>query len=136
MVKPSTVQTVLSVALSHAWSIHQLDVKNSFLRGTLSETVYCMQPSGFVDSAHPDHVCHLNRSLYGLKQAPVPSRLASHLISCLLALLVLGPTLIYLSIGVVQSLHTCSYMWTTSSSLCLLIRCSIGSLMLSLQNFP
>ncbi|KAK1629158.1 hypothetical protein QYE76_003473 [Lolium multiflorum] len=25
---------------------------------------------GFVDSAHPDHVCLLSRSLYGLKQAP------------------------------------------------------------------
>ncbi|KAK1650367.1 hypothetical protein QYE76_068172 [Lolium multiflorum] len=27
-------------------------------------------PTGFVDSAHPDHVCLLSRSLYGLKQAP------------------------------------------------------------------
>ncbi|XP_051221262.1 uncharacterized mitochondrial protein AtMg00810-like [Lolium perenne] len=25
---------------------------------------------GFIDSAHPDHVCLLSRSLYGLKQAP------------------------------------------------------------------
>jgi hypothetical protein len=32
--------------------------------------MYCMQPSGFVDSAHPYHVCRLNRSLYRLKQAP------------------------------------------------------------------
>ena len=28
------------------------------------------QPPGFVDSNHPDYVCHLQRSLYGLKQAP------------------------------------------------------------------
>nr|GEZ86059.1 copia protein [Tanacetum cinerariifolium] len=28
------------------------------------------QLPGFVDSTHPDYVCHLQRSLYGLKQAP------------------------------------------------------------------
>jgi hypothetical protein len=70
VVKPTTIQTVLSIALSHDWPIHQMDVKNAFLRGTLTEIVYCEQPSGFVDSSHPDYVCHLNESLYGVKQAP------------------------------------------------------------------
>jgi hypothetical protein len=45
-------------------------VKNAFLHGTLTETVFCIQPVGFVDPAHPDMVCKLNMSLYGLKQAP------------------------------------------------------------------
>ncbi|GJS73534.1 ribonuclease H-like domain-containing protein [Tanacetum coccineum] len=70
VVKPATIRTVLSLAVTRDWPIHQLDVKNAFLHGQLSETVYMHQPPGFVDSAHPDYVCHLQRSLYGLKQAP------------------------------------------------------------------
>jgi hypothetical protein len=41
VVKPATVRTVLSLAVSHSWPIHQLGVKNVFLHGTLLETVYC-----------------------------------------------------------------------------------------------
>ncbi|KAK1420492.1 hypothetical protein QVD17_22136 [Tagetes erecta] len=70
VVKPSTIRTVLSLALSHSWSIHQLDVKNAFLHGNLTETVYMHQPPGFKDQQYPNHVCLLQRSLYGLKQAP------------------------------------------------------------------
>ncbi|GKD55997.1 ribonuclease H-like domain-containing protein [Tanacetum coccineum] len=70
VVKPATIRTVLSLALSRSWPIHQLDVKNAFLNGDLSETVYMYQPPGFVDSRFPHHVCKLQRSLYGLKQAP------------------------------------------------------------------
>ena len=83
VVKLATVQTVLSLALSRQWPIHQLNVKNAFLHGTLQETVYCVQPSGFEDSAHPEFVYHLNKSLYGLKQAPRAwySRFATHLLS-------------------------------------------------------
>ena len=83
VVKPATVCTVLSLALSRQWPIHQLDVKNTFLHGMLSETVYCAQPAGFEDTSHPYFVCRLNRSLYGLKQAPRVwySRFAAYLIS-------------------------------------------------------
>jgi hypothetical protein len=70
IIKFATVHAVLSLALSHDWAIHQLDVKNAFLHGTLMETVYCSQPTGFVDADRPDLVYRLNRSLYGLKQAP------------------------------------------------------------------
>jgi hypothetical protein len=42
-------------------------VKNVFLHGTLNETVFCSQPIGFVDLAHPDLVYLLHKSLYGLK---------------------------------------------------------------------
>jgi hypothetical protein len=83
VVKPATVCTVLSIAVSRDWPIQQLDVKNAFLHSTLTETVYCSQPTGFADPAHPDLVCRLKKSLYGLKQAPRAwySRFASFLLS-------------------------------------------------------
>jgi hypothetical protein len=70
VIKPATIRIVLSLATSNSWPIHQLDVKNAFLHGHLDEVVYSQQPSGFVDSQHPTHVCRLLKSLYGLKQAP------------------------------------------------------------------
>lgn len=48
VVKPATVHTILTLAHSHLWSIHQLDVKNVFLHGTLTKTVYCSQPAGLL----------------------------------------------------------------------------------------
>ncbi|WVZ64410.1 hypothetical protein U9M48_013923 [Paspalum notatum var. saurae] len=54
VVKPATLRTALSLSVSRSWPVHQLDVKNAFLHGTLTETVYCSQPTGFVDPAHPE----------------------------------------------------------------------------------
>ncbi|WJX84310.1 Retrovirus-related Pol polyprotein from transposon re2 [Trifolium repens] len=65
VVKPATIRTVLRIALSKSWPIHQLGVKNAFLHGELKETVYMYQPLGFKDSKYPDHVCRLRKSLYG-----------------------------------------------------------------------
>nr|GEV20940.1 hypothetical protein [Tanacetum cinerariifolium] len=70
VVKPATVRMVLSLALSLNWPIHQLDVKNAFLNGDLSKTVYMYQPPSIVVARFLHHVCQLQRSLYGLKQAP------------------------------------------------------------------
>ncbi|GKE28412.1 ribonuclease H-like domain-containing protein [Tanacetum coccineum] len=58
VVKLATIRIVLSLAVSRQWPIHQLDVKNAFLHGHLSETVYIYQPPGFVNPAHPHHVAH------------------------------------------------------------------------------
>nr|GEX04112.1 ribonuclease H-like domain-containing protein [Tanacetum cinerariifolium] len=70
VVKPGTIRTVLSLAISQQWPVHQLDVKNAFLHDDLAETVYMHQPSSFRDPEHLNYVCLLQRPLYGLKQTP------------------------------------------------------------------
>ncbi|GKE03362.1 ribonuclease H-like domain-containing protein, partial [Tanacetum coccineum] len=52
---------VLILATSRHWPVHQLDVKNAFLHGDISETVYMHLHPGFRDSAHTNYVCSLQR---------------------------------------------------------------------------
>ena len=62
------VRTILAIAASQSWQLHQMDVKNVFLHGDLQEEIYMKLPSGMTNSS-PHDVCKLKRSLYGLKQA-------------------------------------------------------------------
>ncbi|GAB2293271.1 hypothetical protein Dimus_038257 [Dionaea muscipula] len=70
VVKPGTIRLILVVALVRRWPVRQLDVKNAFLHGDVSECIYMAQPPGKADPKHPNHVCRLHKALYGLKQAP------------------------------------------------------------------
>ena len=63
------VRTILAIAASQSWQLHQMDVKNAFLHGDLQEEIYMKLPSGMTNSS-PHDVCKLKRSLYGLKQVP------------------------------------------------------------------
>ncbi|RVX17384.1 Retrovirus-related Pol polyprotein from transposon RE2 [Vitis vinifera] len=64
----SSVRALLAVAAARKWDLFQMDVKNAFLNGDLSEEVYMQPPPGL--SVESNKVCHLRRALYGLKQAP------------------------------------------------------------------
>ena len=66
--KMTTVRTLIYVAAVHQLSLYQLDVKNAFLNGYLSEEVYMRPPIGL--SPPSGLVCRLRRALYGLKQSP------------------------------------------------------------------
>ncbi|GJX08132.1 ribonuclease H-like domain-containing protein [Tanacetum coccineum] len=50
--------------------VYQMDVKSSFLYGTIEEEVYVCQPPGFEDPQFPDKVYKVEKALYGLHQAP------------------------------------------------------------------
>ncbi|GKV32028.1 hypothetical protein SLEP1_g40665 [Rubroshorea leprosula] len=63
VVKPVTIRTIITLALSKSWPIHQLDVKNAFLNEHLYEPIYMYQPPGFVDPQYPDRACLLQHAL-------------------------------------------------------------------------
>jgi hypothetical protein len=64
MVKSAAIRTILSLVVSWDWPVHQLDVKNVFLHGTLLEINYCSQLIGCVDLTHLDYVCRLKKSMW------------------------------------------------------------------------
>ena len=46
-----------------------MDVKIAFHNGSLEETIYMVQPEGFIEKGQEKKVCKLQKSIYGLKQA-------------------------------------------------------------------
>ena len=66
----TTIRMLLSLAASHGFLVHQMDVKTTFLNGELDEEIYMDQPDGFITPGQEGKVCRLLKSLYGLNQAP------------------------------------------------------------------
>jgi hypothetical protein len=64
-----SIRILLSIATYFDYEIWQMDVKTAFLNGNLDESIYMMQPEGFVSPDQEQKVCKLQRSIYGLKQA-------------------------------------------------------------------
>lgn len=67
VVKYTTIRVMPALIVQYDLEVEQIDVKTVFLHDDLDETIYMVQPRGFIDSKRPNHACLLNRSLYGFK---------------------------------------------------------------------
>ena len=64
-----SIRIILAVAASLDYEIWQMDVKITFLNGSLEEDIYMQQLEGFIARGQEHMACKLQRSIYGLKQA-------------------------------------------------------------------
>ncbi|MCP4492594.1 MAG: DDE-type integrase/transposase/recombinase [Gammaproteobacteria bacterium] len=78
VVRFDAIRTLVALAASTGYLLHQVDVETAFLHGRLEEEVYMKQPPGYEDVSNPNAVCRLIKSLYGLKQSPRAWNLALH----------------------------------------------------------
>jgi hypothetical protein len=66
----TTIRVLISLAASYGLTIHQMDVKTTFLNGELEKEIYMDQSDGFIANGQEGKVCKLLKLLYDLKQAP------------------------------------------------------------------
>nr|GEY57358.1 putative ribonuclease H-like domain-containing protein [Tanacetum cinerariifolium] len=64
------IRLFLAYASFMGFLVYQMDVKSTFLYGTIEKEVYVCQPPGFEDPENPDKVYKVVKALYGLHQAP------------------------------------------------------------------
>ena len=105
----SSVCTLLVVAAASKWIFFQMDVKNVFLNGNLSEEVYMQPPPSL--SIELNMVCHLRHALYGFKQVP---RTWFAKFSSTISRLVILPVIMilpYFFIAPTKTPFCFSYMW-------------------------
>ena len=64
-----SIWILLAVAASLDYEIWQMDVKTTFLNGSLEDDIYMQQPKGFIGRGQEHMTCKFQSSIYGLKQA-------------------------------------------------------------------
>eukprot|EP00253_Pinus_taeda_P014690 PITA_14690 len=62
------IRSLVSLAATMGWNIHQMDVKTTFLNEIIDEEVYIEQPEGFEVNSKDSHVCRLKKVVYGVKR--------------------------------------------------------------------
>lgn len=65
----NSIHVLLSISINQSWELCELDVKNAFLYGDLTEQVLIEQPPGYVAQRN-DRVCLFRKVIYELKQSP------------------------------------------------------------------
>ena len=70
--KLGSIRTVLAIAATKDWELHQMDVFTAFLQSPVDEEIYVEQPHGYEKYGANGKVlvCKVHKSLYGLRQAP------------------------------------------------------------------
>jgi len=77
--KLNTIRIIFSLTTVHfGWEMHQFDVKNVFLHGSLEKEVYMEIQPGYGATNEGNKVCKHKKALYGLNH---------HLVLCLEGLL-------------------------------------------------
>eukprot|EP00253_Pinus_taeda_P011456 PITA_11456 len=64
----TTITSLVSLATTMGWNIHQMDVKEPFLNGTIDEELCIEQSESFEINSRDTHVCKLKKAIYGLKK--------------------------------------------------------------------
>ena len=64
-----SIRILLSITAYFDYEIWQMDVNTAFLNGNLEESIYMIQPEGFMSPDQKQKVWKLQKSIYGLKQA-------------------------------------------------------------------
>nr|GEU58199.1 retrotransposable element Tf2 [Tanacetum cinerariifolium] len=67
--KIEAIRLFLAYASYMSFTVYQMDVKSSFLYGTIDEEIYVMQPPGFQDLVFSHRVYKVEKAMYGLHQA-------------------------------------------------------------------
>ena len=69
--KLASICPVLMLAAQYDYEIHQLDIKDAYLNGELTndKVIYMCQALGYAKSGSEDQVLLLKKPLYGLKQS-------------------------------------------------------------------
>ena len=63
-----SIRILLSIAAHMDYEIWQIDVKTTFLNGSLEETICMVQLEGFIANDQEKKVCKLQKFIYRLKQ--------------------------------------------------------------------
>lgn len=67
--KKDSLRIIMALEAHYNLELHQMDVKTTFLNGSLEKEVYKDQPMGFIEKGKEHMMCKPKKSIYRLKQA-------------------------------------------------------------------